>query len=281
MAITPEKILEYTGINADTDEAFQEAFSKKFLTEDQIFKDETVKSKIFGRAFGSATTAIKQNFEKLGIEITGDDLKQPIEAVVTLGISKLNENFALQKAELEKTAGLTADEKIKEITDNLAKVQAKNKDYEKLLKDRATEFETLQAQKSAELKQFKLKSVHKDVTSAIPFDPSKDEYSKLGFLTKMGEKYAIDLDENDEPFIFERATNARIKADGSHSTWMSPADVYKQEATKAGLASINKKAGQPAIPNKPGNIAINKPASPATPMAGRRQLANTTFRAGE
>jgi hypothetical protein len=281
MAITPEKILEYTGITADTDGAFQEAFSKKFLTEDQIFKDETVKSKIFGRAFGSATTAIKQHFDKLGVEITGDDLKQPIEAVVTLGINKLNENFALQRAELEKTAGLTADEKIKEISDNLAKAQAKNKDYEKLVKDKVTEFETLQAQKSAELKQFKLNSVHKDVTSVIPFDPSKDEYSKIGFLTKMGEKYAIDLDENDEPFIFEKATNARIKADGSHSTWMTPADVYKQEAIKAGLASINKKAGQPAIPNKAGNIATNKPATHTPPMTGRRQLANTTFLRGE
>lgn len=278
MAITPEKILEYTGIQADTDEAFQEAFSKKFLTEDQIFKDEATKTKIFGRAFGSATTAVKQQFEKLGVELSGDDLKQPIEAVVTLGINKLNDTFAQQRLELEKTAGLSADEKIKEFQDSINKLQGKNKDLEGLVKAKATEFEQLQQAKNQELKQFKLKSVYKDVKSSIQWDPSKDEYSKTGFLAVMNDKYAVDLDENDEPFIVDKATNSRIKADGSHSTFMTPAEVYKQEAIKAGLAALNKKAGTPANNQNP---IIREQKKIVSAPGSNRQLANTTYQPGQ
>ena len=74
MAIELDKVLEYTGITADTNEAFIEQFQKKFITEDQVFKDKELKDRTFGRAFGSATTGVKQTFEQFDVELT-DTLK--------------------------------------------------------------------------------------------------------------------------------------------------------------------------------------------------------------
>lgn len=273
MAIELEKVIAYTGIEAETTEDFLEKFGKKFLTEDQIFKDKEVKDRVFGRVLGSVTTGIKQIFDEDGIQLSGDDLKQPVEAVAKLGFQRMKEKFAAEKAELEKTAGLTADEKLKELNENLLKVQAKNKDYEKLLKEKATEFESLTNNNKNELKKFKLSSIHKDVQGAIQWNPEKDEYSKVGFLTKMSEKFQIDLDENDEPFIVDKATNSRIKAEGSHSTFMTPAEVYKQEAIKAGLAAVNKKAGTPAPVGSPKPITTPSPANPVS----KRPMANTRW----
>jgi len=279
MAIELDKVLEYTGITADTNEAFIEQFQKKFITEDQVFKDKEIKDRIFGRAFGSATTGVKQTFEQFDVELTGDDLKQPIEAVVKLGLQKVNEKFAAQKLELEKTAGLTADEKLKELNDAISKKDSKIKDFEKLLKEKASEFESLQTNQKNQFKQFKVGSINKDVQGAIQWLPEKDEFSKVGFLAKMSEKYVIDLDENDEPFIVDKATNSRIKAEGSHSTFMTPAEVYKQEAIKANMMGVNKKAGQaPANPAAPAKVTpvVQNTQTPTN----RRQMANTSFKLG-
>lgn len=273
MAIELEKVIAYTGIEAETTEDFLEKFGKKFLTEDQIFKDKEVKDRVFGRVLGSVTTGIKQIFDEDGIQLSGDDLKQPVEAVAKLGFQRMKEKFAAEKAELEKTAGLTADEKLRELSANLLTVQNKNKDYDRLLKEKAAEFEGLVANNKNELKKFKLGSIHKDVQGAIQWNPEKDEYSKVGFLTKMSEKFQIDLDENDEPFIVDKATNSRIKAEGSHSTFMTPAEVYKQEAIKAGLAAVNKKAGTPAPVGSPKPITTPSPANPVS----KRPMANTRW----
>lgn len=275
------KIQEYTGITADTTEGFIEAFNKKFITEEQIFKDKATGDRIFGRAFGAATTGVKQHFDQFGVEITGDDLKQPLEAVVKLGLTKAEEKWQARFAELERAAGLSADEKLKELNDALAKKDAKLTDYQKLLKEKATDFENLQASQKQEFKKFKVGSVYKDVQGSITWNPEKDEYSKVGFLTTMQDKYQIDLDENDEPFIVEKKSGSRIKAEGSHSTFMTPQEVYKQEAIKAGLMAINKKAGQPA--NQPPRAAEPPANNPADPTANRfrRPMANTRFNAGK
>lgn len=268
MPIEIEKIQEYMGIKADTTEGFIEEIGKKYYTEDQIFKDPDTKTKMFGRAFGSATTGVKQLFDSEGIELSGDDLKQPIEAVVKTGMQKIREKFAAEKAELERTAGLTADEKIKEVSENLTKAQAKVKDFEQLLKQKATEFENLTANNKNELKKFKLSSINKDVTGSVNWNPDVDEYKKKGFLVTLQERYDIDLDENDEPFIVDKTTKSRIKAEGSHSSFMTPHEVYKMESVKAGLAAVNKNSGKPA--------PINKINSTFTPQSKSDQNNSTT-----
>ena len=278
-----EQIKAFTGItDANTNEEFNEKFKAKFYTKDQIFKDEEVKAEFFGRAFGSATTGIKQLFDADGIEITGEDLKQPIEKVVKLGVQRYKEQFAAREKELQTTAGLTADEKIKEFQENANKLQQKIKDLEGVAKSRAVEIEEIKNNTKAEFKKFRVNSIYKDIEGSIQWNPDKDEYSKVGFLTKMKDKYYIELDENDNPEIFDKSNNSRIKAEGSHSTFMKPSEVYKMESIKAGLAAVNKKAGQPPNHQKttppPANNGGNQ-NNPNQPHIRRgRVMANTSYR---
>jgi hypothetical protein len=154
MEIDFNKIQEYTGIKATTTEEFISQFPAKFIPADQKNWDEETRGRVFGRTLGSVAIGIKQLFDEDGVSITGDDLKQPPEAVAKLGVTKLKEKWALEKAELEKTAGLSADEKIKEAQETINKLSGKNKDYERLLKEKAQEFEQLSANQKNELKKF-------------------------------------------------------------------------------------------------------------------------------
>lgn len=276
MPLDLEKIKTLTGITAETDEEFSEAFNKKFLTEDQIFKDEATRTRIFGKTIGSIKTGIKKIFDEGGINFSSEELEKGTpEAIAKLGIQRLNESFEGVKVELQKTAGLSADEKMKEAQETIAKLNGKVKDYDTLVKQKATEFETLASQKNQELKSFKLKSVHKDAFD-FAWSPEKDEYSRAGFIAKMKEKYTIDLEDDDNDFIVDNSTGQRIKADGSHSTFMKPKDVIKMEAEKAGMIPINKKAGLPAYKAPAPIDTKTKPTNtPAT--GGRKQMASTRF----
>lgn len=277
MPLDLDKLQQFTGITADTNETFEAEFAKRFMSTDQKTWDEETKGKVFGRAIGSITTGIKQIFDEFEVNITGDDLKQPPEAVAKLGISKLRERFETEKSELQKTAGLTADEKIKEATDTITKLQGKNKDLEKLVKTKADEFDVLNKNKADELKKFKLTSTRKDVHSSLEWNPDKDQYSRKGFLADMDEKYLIDLDENDEDFITSRSTGERIKADGTHSTFMSPKDVYKMEGIKAGMVAVNKNVGKQPASAKVNDDTKPKPVVPASSLVHKKVMANTSY----
>lgn len=278
MPLDLEKLQQFTGITADSNEAFEAEFTKQYIPKDMKKWDEETKNGTFGRVTNSIATGIKQLFDEYEISITGDDLKQPPEAVAKLGLSKLKERFELEKAELQKTAGLTADEKIREATDTIQKQAAKLKDMDGLLKSKAQEFETLNKNKAEELKKFKLTSKRKDIHTSLQWNPDKDQFSRKGFLAEMDEKYSVDLDENDEEYIVSRATGERIKADGTHSTFMSPLEVYQMEGVKAGMVSINKNAGKPN-PVKPVTPeGTPKPVVPNTPsLVHKKVMANTRF----
>ena len=282
MPLDLEKIKTLTGINSETDEDFAEQFNKKFLTEDQIFKDEPTRNRIFGKTLGSVKTGIKKIFGEVGVNFSSEELEKGTpEAITQLGAQRMNEFFANQKTELEKTAGLSADEKIREAQETIGKLNSKIKDYDTLVKQKATEFESLNQASKNELKNYKRNSVYKDVFGSINWNPDKDDYSRTGFIAKMKEKYTIDLEDDDNDFIVDNSTGQRIKADGSHSTFMKPKDVIKMEAEKAGMAAINKNAGK--LVNKAINTTEQKTITKSVnqPAGGRKQMASTRFQQGQ
>lgn len=246
MPIEVEKIQEYTGIKADTTEQFIEEFKKKFYTEEQIHKDPEVNKQVFGRAFGTKATKIVQSYAKDGIEFTKEEKELPVEEIVELGKTRLKEKHTSTISELEKTAGLSADEKIKEANEQLKQAQKKVQDFQDLLKNKTSEFETLQNDFTTKLKTKTIATIRKDAESGFIWNADKDEFSRKGFLTDWYEKHEIDLDENEAPIIRDRATGKQIPAEGIHGTFMTPAQVLKRDAEKLGFAAINPKAGQPA-----------------------------------
>lgn len=279
MPLDADKILEFFGSKATTEEELFKEVQSKFFTEEQIFKDPEVKKRISGRFFGSATTATKQIFEAEGVELTGDDLTQPIEAVAKLGISKLKEKWEAEKQEITKTAGLSTDEKIKEFQEALKKKDEKIRDYDELVKSKATEFEKLTSEKNNEIKGIKLGLIEESMLSSITWAPEKDAFSKKGFIADFKEKYIVDLDENGKEFIADRSSGSRIKAEGSHSTFMTPSEVFKRDALKEGLAAVNKKAGVSPQNNQRRPVNITQGggeggSAPVRKMANTRLVAN-------
>jgi len=260
MPIEVEKIQEYTGIKADTTEQFIDEFKKKFYTEEQVHKDPEVHERFFGRAFGSEATKAVQVFADEGIEFTKEERGLKIAEIVKLGKQRIAEKHQAALSELEKTAGLTADEKIQAATEQLKQAQKKVADFQDLLKNKTVEFESTLNGYKAETKKNRIEGIRKDAFSAITWNPDKDEYSRKGFISEFNEKYEIDLDEQETPVIRDRATGKQIPADGIHGTFMNPAQVFKRDAEKALMAAINKKAGTP--PATPAKNNFTPPVQP-------------------
>lgn len=255
--LTLEGVLSYLTLDPkiiDSQEKFNAHVESNFLTEKKIFSDEETGKRIFGRVLGSTTTGVKQHFDKFGVQITGDDLKNPPEKVVEIGLTRLKELHEKEKTELSTTAGLSADERLKEANDKATKLSGKVQELEGIVKTKASEFEKIVQAKDSEVKNFKLNSLKRDTENSLNYLPDLDPWKKKGFLSTMAEKYRIDIEGEDQAFITDDA-GKRIPSGKSHDTFLTPKEVYEMEAAKAGVISVNQNAGKPVV----------KPAAPFAP----------------
>lgn len=275
MEIKVEDILDLFGSKATTLDEFKAEHAEKYVTEQQIFKDEPTRNKYFGRILGSTATNTKKEFEKFGVELQGEFDNQP-EKVVAAGLAKLQELHETRKAEDAKMASLTKDEQIQKYEETINQLKAKTTDYEKLVKSKGDEFSKLLAEKDNQIKSIRLNTHKEAAERSIQYLPDLDPYKKKGWLTEMSEKYRIDQEEDGTPFIVNASDGSRIKSDKHISSFLTPEEVYQTEAVKAGLMTLNPKGGKPAPANQfvaktPAPVVQPKP--PITPGIGARQMA--------
>jgi hypothetical protein len=257
MALTEKEALDalkFLGIENTEDmnmDKFKEAVRGKYYTGDEIFSRYAVENKATfnGKVFGSAQTKIKKNFEELGVEFEDGELKDlMLEDMVKLGNTKLLGKVDSIKAEIEKQAGLTIDQRISEKEAELGKYKSKVSDFEKLVKTKATEFETRENELKAQIKNGLLGYKKQSVVESLKYLPDLDPYKKKGFLAEMDERFNVDLDETGTPIPLDRKTGSRIPSDKTHGTFLSLDELYAIEAAKAGVISVTPQGGKKVEP---------------------------------
>lgn len=289
MALTEKEALDalkFLGIDNTEDmniDKFKEAVRGKYYTQDEIFSRYAVENKdtFYGKVFGSAKTGIKKQFEDLGVEFEDGEIKGlMIEDIVKLGNTKILSRVDQIKADIEKQAGLTIDQRIAEKETELGKYKSKLTDFEKLVKTKATEFEAKENEYKAQIKNGLLGYKKQSVVESLKYLPDLDPYKKKGFLAEMDEKFAVDLDETGVPIPLDRKTGSRIPSDKTHGTFLSLDELYAIEAAKAGVISVTPQGGKTAPAKQtPAPTKAYIPGQTPQPVTGKR-LSTRAIQAG-
>ncbi len=216
--------------NADS---FKEYVDQHFITREAALKDEEIQSKITGKVLGSITTKVAQTFGLKNSEYQG----KKVEEVVALGYEKINGEMA----KLKESAGKGDDERVKKLTAELETKQQALEDLEKNLEAERTGRQTDVGNLTTALKQVKLQTKVKEIKSAIPFvdEYHGDEIKQAGFDAIINNNYKVDLDENDNVVVYDKAGKP-VKHPTVSSKYAGLDDVLKMEAEKRGLLKKNK-----------------------------------------
>lgn len=240
-------VANYLGIEADNIDAFKEQFSKKYFTEEQVFKDKDLHSKFTGKTLGNITRQISNIAKAQGLEFAKDEIEgKPVEEIVNFFFNKQADLFNDKYKDLEATSKGGNDEKIQEWQRKYEKLEGKYRDTENLLKSTSEQFEQFKGTASEQIKGVKLDYVKEQLWGSASFAPGTDALKVKGFKADFNEKYRIDLDENGSPFISDIA-GKRIPNPNKHSEFLAPQDVLNLEMEKAGLKIKNPQAGQPVF----------------------------------
>lgn len=247
--LTPEQqteLLKYLDLDeAENLDKAKELFSQKFV------KQEELSSKI-GKITGSITNVARKAFEPFGVQLTEDDFKdKKIEDVLRFASEKASESFKNKITELESRAsGQGSEEIIKEWEKKYSSVEKKLQETDKARQESINAFEQFKAEVTQKEKTSKINSVFDKALTSIKPDPSVNEITMKGFRSHINEKFAIELNESDEPVVMDRKTGERIKSDKKAGTFLGLEDVLMSEAAAAGILQKNPKAGnsKPVIP---------------------------------
>ena len=242
MALNEQDLKEFAsfiGVDASSIENLDKAkelFGNEYLRKTTIKESKEFNDAV-GSRMGSIEVAVKRLAKENGVEIPSDLIQgKKVEDVISIAESKLKENFSTKISELQRQIqDKDSQPIIQEWTDKYSALEQKYKDTEGLLGGLKIELEVTKANSDKKINEFKITDVKSRAFDSIPFNKDASDLVKTGFKSVLSEKYEIDLDENKQPFIMDKATRSRIPNPSLAGTFMGIDDVYKLEAEKNNL----------------------------------------------
>lgn len=221
-------------------DTFKESVGSSYVLKDNVLKDEEIKKKITGKAFGSLTTKAVQAFGLTHSEVDG----KPMEEIFALATNKYNS----QIEDLKKKAGEGNDKKVEQLIREKEELLAKVSVAENGLKEWENKFNTETGQWESKLKTYKLNDklnkVWGEVENKFIEDYSKNELVKTGFKAKLDSTYLFDLDENDNPIVKLKADNSIVKSKSKVGHFATPDEILLIEAENSGIIKKNNGGNQ-------------------------------------
>lgn len=220
-----------------------------WLKESQIFKDEAINKRVFGRGLASRTTKVVQYLRSKGVELTQEDVDGvDLEKVIELGITRMDELNGSKLKEAQDANKLNIDERVKAAEEAQKKALEKVKEYEGVVKSKASEFENILSEKNKEISGIRLATVKEAASSRLKYLPDLDPLKKIGFLSEMEKNYKVDFEEDGKtPFVVSTKDGQRIKSTQHAGTFLSLDEIYEMEGTKASVISVAQNGGKPAV----------------------------------
>lgn len=230
-------VLEFIGVEGKDLAEIKTNFDGRFVTRENAVKDEDIRTKIHGQMFGGVNTAIKRTFrDGLGVELDKEEIEgKKYEEILSLAASKVKDAHEAKVATLsdQVKASPKADEIEAEWSAKYEKVLGEKTNFESLLNDTKTEFETFRTNIETEKKSSAINGKIESLVGGLDWSDNTDKYTQTGFLTEMSKNYTLDLSDSGE---------LQIKKDGDlipdtskHGDFMKPEDIYKTAANEAKL----------------------------------------------
>lgn len=266
-----KEILDFTGIKADSIEDFKTNFESTFIKKDLAAKDPDIISRTTGKRINELTQKIKPVLQKHGIDLfTVEDFKtKSLDEIIEQGMEHYSAATSATIKELEGKASQNGNEQVKEWQDKYSKLEGKYKDTDKALKEVSTEFTGYKTNAANQIKGIKIKTVTDAALNSFPKRQDLKEIELKGFQALINEKYKIDLDEEDKPFIATKEKGERIRNPERANEFLTVEDVLKKEAQDAGIVPKNPHYVPPRVPQAAIPVS-NGQQNNVRPMATRK-----------
>jgi len=193
----------------------KESFASKFVSRENITKDEAAVKAIAGSLIGKLKTKAKQLMNLEASDIEG--LESP-EQIIEVGVKKYSEKIA----ELELNQGKAPNEQLEELSKKLEKTENKLKEEQNAKKTVQEQLSTKEAEWAGEKKSIKLSTIISGAkTKAAKEMIELDEDRMYAFEGKLKERFTFDLDENDTAIVNDSNGN-RVQNPDKAGEFMTP-----------------------------------------------------------
>lgn len=243
MPIKPEEALEIVNfLNLNEAESLEEAKEK--------FQENWVNSKELneklGKINGTIAHVAKRAFEPFGVTLTEEDFKdKKAQDVLRMASERAREAYEKQQEEWQQRADKSGSEElVKEWEKKYKSLERKVNEVDTARQEAINQFEQFKQKMAEEQKQSKINHTFEKELSAIKLDPSVNEFTIKGFKATIGEKYAIDLEDDGSVYVKDRKSGERLKSKEKAGSFLNLSDVLLQEASAAGIIQKNPSAGQ-------------------------------------
>jgi len=253
MPIKPEEALEIVNfLNLNEAENLEEA--KEKFQENWVNSKEL--SEKLGKINGTIAHVAKRAFEPFGVTLTEEDFKdKKAQDVLRMASERAREAYEKQQEEWQQRADKSGSEElVKEWEKKHKSLERKLTEVDTARQEAINQFEQFKIKIADEQKQSKINHTFEKELSAIKLDPSVNEFTIKGFKATIGEKYAIDLEDDGNIFVKDKKSGERLKSKEKAGSFLNLSDVLLAEATAAGIIQKNPSAGQ-RVP-RPGQAII-------------------------
>ncbi len=267
---------EFAGTSAETFDQFKEQFQSKFVLKDNAHKDPEIINQISGKVLGSEMTNLKRMFKSEGIEFNEDEFKEikKNEEMVALALNKLKGGYINQIEETKKMSGVGIDEKVKEYTERISKLEKERQEIKNAWKDTADQFEKYKVDVASNMKHKEISFKVSKAKETLKFRPKLNEAERHGFEAILNTRLKFDLDESTGQLITMNANGERIKSKIKAGDFMPPEEAMQDIINELGLGETNPHGGKSAPmvqPNVPSMFGMRS-QQPVVPQEGKKVL---------
>ena len=261
-------ILNYLGLTLKegaTVDDFKGLFDKTFLKVDAAKDHPDVKKAIEGEVIRQIATETKRVAKDFAIEFNDDESKQPVFKLFETALAKQSQNLNNEIEGLKKKVG-EPTEALKDLEAKLAKAQERADAEARLKADLAAQVAAKEKEVTDFKRNFKLNNVKETLFKSLPYSETATDLVRKGFNAYVAEKYIIDLDDNETPYIADAVTKQRIKDPAKHDAYLTPEQVLSKELAEQKLAKVVDPKQQPPT------LPARTPNSPAFNQSGVRRI---------
>lgn len=268
---------EFAGTSAETFDQFKEQFQSKFVLKDNAHKDPEIINQISGKVLGSEMTNLKRMFKSEGIEFNEDEFKEikKNEEMVALALNKLKGGYINQIEETKKMSGVGIDEKVKEYSERIAKLEKERQEIKNAWKDTADQFEKYKVDVASNMKQKEIAFKVSKAKEVLKFRPKLNEAERHGFEAILNTRLKFDLDETTGQLVTMNANGERIKSKIKAGDFMPPEEAMQDIINELGLGETNPHGGKQAPmvqPNVQSMFGMRSQPQPQATQEGKKVL---------
>jgi len=244
------EIFKFLGLDIEAIESADKAkdlISGVYIKRNEVANDDVIKAQIMGSRLGAIETEVKRSFKELGVEI-GEDLKgKKIEELIQFGSSK----FKSQLEEL-KAAAPKGDGKINEELKTKFDLQSRElNDFKQLNESLKAANELIVSEHKAKERSSIITAYKQESIKGVKLRTDIDEMTLIGFHSILDKKYAVNVDDDNKPFVIDLATKARIQSKKGAGSFAEFSEIFEMEAESRKLTSTSPHAGKPAAGANP------------------------------